>query len=96
MEIRDKLIKQAHQLGAKVHGHYFKSNLKECRARNALRDGTKPSGNNARVPDKIMNNFLHALYTPRWDEGFDTLDFVSMGPSLQEFVSSMAWQFEIT
>lgn len=88
VELRAKLIRQARELGATVHGHYFKSNLKECLTRNALRSGIKPSGKDAKVPERVMRSFFNSMQTPRWDEGFDVLNFVTLGSQQGSFNST--------
>ena len=70
-EDRARYISAAKPLGYRVIGYYMKTDLKDCMARNAMREGK------ARVPDVAIAATAKKLEPPAFDEGFDELYAVS-------------------
>ena len=73
-EVRAPLIEIGKRLGARVVGYYFESNVEECLARNARREGR------ARVPEVGFFATLKQLQRPTCTEGFDALYYVRLVP----------------
>ena len=69
---RAPIIEIALEYHAQIIGYYFDSNIDECRARNALREGR------ARVPDVALFVTAAQLEPPSLSEGFDELYFVQL------------------
>jgi predicted kinase len=72
VEDRAPLIELGRRLGARVVGYAFASDLEDCLARNAGREGR------ARVPDKALFITRAKLRWPSCTEGFDALFHVRM------------------
>ena len=70
-EVRAKYIEQAKGHGYRVIGFFMRSRLKECIARNELREGK------AKVPVKAIAATSNKLELPSYAEGFDELYFVA-------------------
>ena len=68
---RARYIPAAKALGYHIVGYFMQSRVKDCLARNALREGK------ARVPDKAIAATSNKLELPKKDEGFDELFFVA-------------------
>lgn len=77
-EERAQLIRQAHFLKANVVGYFFKSNVRDCIQRNNARTGRKPSGNDAKVPQHVIQSFARRMERPTLGEGFDKLVHVAI------------------
>ena len=69
-EDRMRYISLAKANGYHIVGYFMESKIKDCIARNALREGK------ARVPDKAIAATSNKLEVPSFDEGFDELYFV--------------------
>jgi predicted kinase len=69
-EDRKRYIGQAKDLGYRVVGYFMQSRLKECIARNNLREGKE------RIPAKAIAMTSNRLELPSRTEGFDELYFV--------------------
>ena len=69
-EDRARYISLAKDNGYRIVGYFMESKIKDCIARNALREGK------ARVPDKAIAATSNKLEIPCLDEGFDELYFV--------------------
>ena len=69
-EDRARYIPIAKDQGYHVIGYFLESKLKNCIARNALREGK------ARVPDNAIAATSNKLELPSLEEGFDELYFV--------------------
>ncbi len=67
---RARYIPEAKAEGYQVIGVFMESKIKDCIARNSLREGT------ARVPDNAIAATSNKLEIPSYDEGFDVLYFV--------------------
>lgn len=67
---RERYIIPAKEAGYRVVGYFLESKIKDCMARNALREGK------ARVPEKAIAATSNKLEIPTYDEGFDELYFV--------------------
>jgi predicted kinase len=72
-EDRVRYIIPAKAAGYRITGIYFRSSVKECIARNALREGK------ARVPDVAIAATVAKLEIPDISEGFHELYYVSIG-----------------
>ena len=66
-EDRRPLVELGRRFGARVVGYYFDSEVSDCLARNARREGR------ARVPDVAVFATAKRLVPPSRDEGFDEL-----------------------
>lgn len=84
---RAAYIAAARAAGFSVAGYYFQSRLQESVARNEQRIGK------ARIPAKGIVATHRKLELPRFDEGFDRLHYVEIGPG-GEFVVR-EWQGEV-
>ncbi|MFP2929582.1 AAA family ATPase [Pyxidicoccus sp. 3LG] len=73
-EVRAPLVALGREHGAHVVGYYFASNLEQCLARNAGRQGR------ARVPEVGLFATAKLLRRPTAAEGFDALYFVTLTP----------------
>jgi predicted kinase len=73
-EVRAPLIALGHEHGARVTGYYFASDLEQCLARNAKREGR------ARVPEVGLFATAKVLRRPSLAEGFDSLYHVTLAP----------------
>ncbi|ATB50100.1 ATP-binding protein [Corallococcus macrosporus] len=71
-EVRAPLIALGREYQARILGYYFASNLEDCLARNALRQGR------ARVPEVALRATVKQLQRPRLEEGFDSLYYVTI------------------
>jgi len=69
-EERAKYISLAKPQGYRIIGYFMESKIRDCMARNALREGK------ARVPDIAIAATSNKLELPSFDEGFDELYFV--------------------
>lgn len=69
-EDRARYITLAKANGYHIIGYFMESKIKECIARNAMREGK------ARVPEKAIAATSNKLEIPSFDEGFDELYFV--------------------
>jgi len=69
-EDRAKYIALAKPRGYHIIGYFLESKIRDCMARNALREGK------ARVPDIAIAATSNKLEIPSFDEGFDELYFV--------------------
>ena len=69
-EDRARYIPLAKENGYRIIGYFMESKIKDCIARNSLREGK------ARVPDKAIAATSNKLEIPSFDEGFDELYFV--------------------
>ncbi len=67
---RARYIAEAKQAGYRIVGYFMESRIRECMARNALREGK------ARVPDTAIAATSNKLEMPSYDEGFDELYYV--------------------
>lgn len=67
---RLRYITLARANGYRVIGYFMESKIKECIARNSLREGK------ARVPEKAIAATSNKLEIPSFEEGFDELYFV--------------------
>ena len=67
---RARYIALAKANGYRVVGYFMQSRIKDCIARNALREG------DARIPEKAIAATSNRLEIPSLDEGFDELYFV--------------------
>lgn len=67
---RRRYIEPAKVAGYRVVGYFMESRLKECIARNELREGK------ARVPAKAIAATSNKLQMPSYEEGFDELYYV--------------------
>ena len=72
VEDRKKYILKARENGYKIIGYFMQSRLRECIARNELREGRE------RVPSKAIAATSNKLQMPSYAEGFDELYFVSI------------------
>jgi predicted kinase len=68
-------IAAAKTQGFRIHGYFFESRVADCLARNATRSGV------AQVPPKAIAGTSKRLQAPRYDEGFESLFFVSIDPN---------------
>ena len=68
---RQRYITLAKEHGYRIVGYFMQSRLKECIARNELREGK------ARVPANAIAATSNKLELPSYEEGFDELYFVS-------------------
>ena len=64
---RRPLVELGRRFGARIVGYYFDSDVRDCLARNARREGR------ARVPDVAVFATAKRLVPPSHDEGFDGL-----------------------
>lgn len=69
-EDRKKYITKAKEHGCHIIGYFMQSHLKECTARNELREGK------AKIPAKAIAATSNRLEMPSYEEGFDELYFV--------------------
>ena len=67
---RKKYIDIAKSHGYRTVGYFLESKIRDCMARNALREGR------ARVPEIAIAATSNKLEIPSYDEGFDELYFV--------------------
>lgn len=67
---RKKYIDIAKKEGYRIVGYFLESKIKDCMARNALREGK------ARVPEVAIAATSNKLEIPSFEEGFDELYFV--------------------
>ena len=67
---RKKYIDIAKSHGYRTVGYFHESKIRDCMARNALREGR------ARVPEIAIAATSNKLEIPSYDEGFDELYFV--------------------
>ena len=67
---RARYISLAKEQGYHVIGYFMESKIKNCIARNALREGK------ARVPNTAIAATSNKLEIPSYEEGFDELYFV--------------------
>ena len=67
---RARYISRARENGYHVIGYFMESKIKDCIARNALREGK------ARVPDNAIAATSNRLEIPSFEEGFGELYFV--------------------
>ncbi len=67
VEGRRAIIELGHELGAKIVGYYFESDVRRCIERNRLRAGKE------RVPDVAIYATAGKLVPPSYSEGFDEL-----------------------
>ena len=67
---RKKYIDIAKVHGYRTIGYFLESKIRDCMARNALREGR------ARVPEIAIAATSNKLEIPSYDEGFDELYFV--------------------
>ena len=77
-QLRTSWIKQAQEHEAKIVGHYFATNRKACLIRNGNRQGKKPSGNDARVPNWVLHKFANEMEAPSITKGFDAFYCVTV------------------
>ena len=70
VEDRARYISSAKANEYHIIGYFMESKLKDCIARNALREGK------ARIPEKAIAATSNKLVIPSLDEGFDELYFV--------------------
>lgn len=73
IEDRKKYINQAKEVGFKVIGYYFKSNINDSVKRNGSRCGKEC------IPSKAIAATYNKLVIPTYEEGFDKLYYVSIG-----------------
>ena len=78
VEERRPLIELGRRFGARIVGYSFESGVRECLARNALREGK------ARVPDVAIYATAKRLVPPSCAEGFDELLCVRLNGSAFE------------
>lgn len=71
-EERKKYILKAKEHGYRVAGYFMQSRLRECTARNELREGK------AKIPARAIAATSNKLEIPSYEEGFDELYFVCM------------------
>jgi hypothetical protein len=71
---RAKYIEPARQAGFHVIGYYFRSNIEDCKRRNARRPEAQ------RVPDPGLLGAYGQLELPTRAEGFDNLYYVKIAP----------------
>ncbi len=67
VEDRRAVIELGRELGAKIVGYYFESDVRQCIERNRLRTGKE------RVPDVAIYATASKLVPPSYPEGFDEL-----------------------
>ena len=67
---RERYIAMAKEHGYHIVGYFMESKIKDCIARNALREGK------ARVPNTAIAATSNKLEIPSYEEGFDELYFV--------------------
>lgn len=84
---REKYIQLAKENKFTVKGYYFRSDIRECMARNANRAGKD------RVPPAGIASKYKELQLPKLAEGFDELYYVSMDEE-NKFVTQN-WQDEV-
>jgi predicted kinase len=84
---RAAYIEKAKKNGFKVIGYYFKSNVTECLARNAARDGKSI------VPEKGLLGTYKRLKLPTFEEGFDELYYIESSGA--DSFAIKEWQIEI-
>lgn len=72
LEERRKYIEKLKNSGLSIKGYYFQSNIKECLARNEMREGDE------KIPEVGVKGTYNRLELPSFDEGFDELFYVSM------------------
>jgi predicted kinase len=82
-EGRAKIIQPAKAAHFQVIGYYFHSNLEDCLARNAQRQGK------ARIPERGLRATLRRLERPKLEEGFDRLYHVRI---VADQWAVQAWQ----
>ena len=70
-EDRARYIPVAKEQGYRIVGYFMQSRLRECIARNDLREGKE------RIPAKAIAMTSNRLEMPCYDEGFDELYFVA-------------------
>ncbi len=70
-EDRARYIPVAKEQGYRIVGYFRQSRLRECIARNDLREGKE------RIPAKAIAMTSNRLEMPCYDEGFDELYFVA-------------------
>ena len=68
---RKKYIDIAKSHGYRTVGYFLESKIRDCMARNALREGR------ARVPEIAIAATSNKLEIPSYDEGFDELYYVN-------------------
>jgi predicted kinase len=81
---RAALVAIGHELGARVVGYAFESDIRACLARNAARAGR------ARVPPVALYVTQRKLQWPTREEGFDELYLVRLVPPDGFTVESLA------
>jgi predicted kinase len=86
-EERARYISVAQDAGFRIIGYYFQSKLPDALQRNRLRVAEK------QVPDKGIRGTSAKLKLPTFDEGFDQLCYVTIGPN-EEF-NVAEWQDEV-
>jgi predicted kinase len=86
-QARAPYIAAARSGGFSVVGYSFQSRLQESIARNERRAGR------ARIPSKGIAATHRKLELPRFDEGFDQLHYVEIGPEGEFTVRE--WQCEV-
>ncbi len=79
-EERARYVAPARAAGFRVVGYYFQSVLADALVRNELR------GPGQRVPDRGVRGTAARLQLPSRREGFDALFYVSLGPTVGEFL----------
>ena len=84
---RAKYIALAKEDKFAVKGYYFRSDIKECMARNAKRTGKD------QVPPAGIATKYKQLQLPSLEEGFDSLFYVSMNEENKFVIQD--WQNEI-
>ena len=67
---RNRYISLAQENGYYIIGYFMESKIKDCIARNTLREGS------ARVPNTAIAATSNKLEIPSFEEGFDELYFV--------------------
>ena len=71
---RASIIGLARELDARVVGYYFTATTREAVGRNRGREGKQ------RVPDVAIFTKAKRMVAPAWEEGFDELYRVAIGP----------------
>ncbi|HBB34342.1 MAG TPA: kinase [Cyanobacteria bacterium UBA8803] len=87
-EDRARYIIPAKEKRFRVVGYYFQSVLEDCKRRNAQRQGTQV------IPLPGILVTYKKLVLPRWDEGFDALYYVKLGPNHSFIIKE--WSHEIS
>jgi predicted kinase len=72
VKTREKYIQLARENKFTVKGYYFRSDIKECMARNQQRVGKD------KIPPVGIATKYKQLQLPKYEEGFDELFYVSM------------------